>query len=228
MKQYENINLLFIEDDINIRANYAMVFKDMFSNVYEAASYQEALNQYKTNDIDLMIVDINIKGIKTGIDFVKDVRKNDLNIKVIILSAYSTMENLLESTKLKLVEFLVKPVDELKLLETIEKAVFELENIDIINKEFITIKSQYKWDIRKKILLKDNKEVVLTKLEKEVLNTILINPSIELTHDILINNVWETYEKDHRETLRTIVSSLRKKLPKDTIQTLYGIGYRYK
>ncbi len=227
MNRYKNINLLFVEDDMNIRKNYTIVFKDIFGDVHEASSYQEAVDRYENNKIDIVIADINLQGEQTGIDFAKYIRKNKINTKIIIISAYSTMENLFESTKLKLVDFLVKPVGQARLLAAIDKAVLELNSVDI-KKGYTNINKQYKWDIKKKKLLKNNKEVVLTKLEKKVLNTILSNPSVQLTYDILIGHVWETYDSYRIEELQSIISDLKKKLPPDTIQILDGIGYRYK
>lgn len=228
MKQFKDITLLYVEDDLNIRKNYCYVFQKMFQNVYEASSFEEAFLLYKKFEIDILIVDINLNGSKSGIDLIKQIRLQDLNSKIIIISAYSTIENLLQVSSLNLSGFLVKPVEEKSLYEALENALQAINTIKIINCNIITLDKNLLWDFNKKELIKDGVTINLTKTEKDILNIILSNPSIELTYDSIINEIWDYDDKNHIETLRTLVSNIRKKLPKNTIKTLYNIGYRYK
>jgi len=228
MKQFKDITLLYVEDDLNIRNNYCYVFKQMFQDVHEASGFEEALLLYKNFEIDILIVDINLNSSKSGIDLIKKIRLQDLNSKIIITSAYSTIENLLEVSSLNLSNFLVKPVEEKSLYEALENALQSINTIKIINYNIITLDKNFLWDFNKKELIKDGVTINLTKTEKDILNVILLNPSIELTYDNIINDIWDYDDKNHIETLRTLVSNIRKKLPKNTIKTLYNIGYRYK
>lgn len=228
MKQFKDITLLYVEDDLNIRNNYCYVFKQMFQDVHEASGFEEALLLYKNFEIDILIVDINLNSSKSGIDLIKKIRLQDLNSKIIITSAYSTIENLLEVSSLNLSDFLVKPVEEKSLYEALENALQSINTIKIINYNIITLDKNFLWDFNKKELIKDGVTINLTKTEKDILNVILLNPSIELTYDNIINDIWDYDDKNHIETLRTLVSNIRKKLPKNTIKTLYNIGYRYK
>jgi len=228
MKQFKDITLLYVEDDLNIRNNYCYVFKQMFQDVHEASGFEEALLLYKNFEIDILIVDINLNSSKSGIDLIKKIRLQDLNSKIIITSAYSTIENLLEVSSLNLSDFLVKPVEEKSLYEALENALQSINTIKIINYNIITLDKNLVWDFNKKELIKDGVTINLTKTEKDILNVILLNPSIELTYDNIINDIWDYDDKNHIETLRTLVSNIRKKLPKNTIKTLYNIGYRYK
>lgn len=60
-----------------------------------------------------------------------------------------------------------------------------------------------------------------------ILNTLFLNPNIELTYDSIIFSVWEDYEYSRKDTLKTMINNLRKKLPIDTIKTMYKIGYKF-
>ena len=227
MKTLKELNLLYIEDNVAIRNNYAFVFKQEFANYYEASSYDEALKIYQKYAIDIMLVDIELNGYKNGIDIIKKVREQDINTKIIVTSAYSTTENLLEASSLMLTKFLVKPINQKELQECLNKALKEINTIKITKQDSIKLSEKLHWDFVSKELLKENKPINLTKKEKEVLNYIFSNPSIELTYENIIDEIWDYDCLEHIETLRTLVSNIRKHLPKNTIKTLYNIGYRF-
>jgi len=228
-KKYSKKNLLYVEDDLNIRDNYCFVLKDHFQHIYTASSFKEAidiLNECEY-EIDIAIIDIKLDGYKTGIDIVKEIRSKNLNTKLIITSAYSTVENLLTLSSLNLSAFLIKPIKNQNLKNSIDCALKELELIKIIKQDILQIDNEYQWDFSLKELKEKNKIISLTKIEKELLQVIFSNPSRELTYEFIINEIWDYDDKNHQETLRTLISRLRKKLPKDTIQTLYNVGYKY-
>lgn len=227
MKTLKELTLLYIEDDITIRKNYAFVFKDIFGKYYEADSYESALNIYDKNDIDIMIVDIKLNSSKNGIDLIKAVRERDINTKIIVTSAYSTTENLLEASSLMLTKFLVKPFHQKDIIECLNRALKEINTIKITKQESLKLSENLYWDFVSKELIKENKSISLTKKEKEILNYIFSNPSIALTYENIIDEVWDYDCLEHIETLRTLVSNIRKHLPKNTIKTLYNIGYRF-
>ena len=227
MKTLKELNLLYIEDDNTIRENYAFVFKDTFFNYYETSSYEEALSIYEKYHIDIMIVDIELNGSKNGIDIIKTIRKQDINTKIIVTSAYSSTENLLEASSLMLTRFLVKPVNPKELYDCLNKALEEINTIRITKQDSIKLNENLYWNFISKELIKNNKTINLTKKEKEILNYIFSNPSIELTYENIIDEIWDYDCQEHMETLRTLVSNIRKHLPKNTIKTLYNIGYRF-
>lgn len=226
-EKYRNKNLLYVEDDVTILENYCFVLQEKFQNIYTASNYDEALRLFNEHEIHMAIIDIKLNGYKTGIDIVKGIRDQNLNTKIIITSAYSTVENLLTLSSLNLTGFLVKPISNQQLKDTIDCAIKELDTIKIIKQDILSLDENYQWDFSLKELKCNNKIISLTKVEKQLLQIIFSNPSIELTYDFIISNIWDYDDKEHHETLRTLISRVRKKLPKNTIKTLYNIGYRY-
>lgn len=225
MKKLKDINILFLEDDIHIRKNYAFVLREMCKNIYEASNYSEAYDKYNTNHIDIIIADLNLNTKKTGIDFLKYVREKNYNIKIIVISAYSCTDYLFECTTLNLIKYLLKPLKRDALFEAIDKAVKEINDIKIISSNKLYISENITWDYNMKELFYQQEIIKFTKTEKEILNTILSNPSIELTYEniLFLSNLNENM---NIETLRTMVYNIRKKLPEDFIKTIYGVGYK--
>ena len=106
----KNLNILYIEDEENIKINMKKVLLLLCENVFDVSNIQEAKNIIKTQRVDIIISDINLPDTN-GIDFIKELRKSDKTIPVILLSAFTDTKYLLEATKLKLVDYLTKPVD---------------------------------------------------------------------------------------------------------------------
>ncbi len=226
MRKISNLTLLFVEDERDIRERYCQILAQKFDNIYQASNGEEAYTVFCNKRPNILIVDINMPKID-GLEFVKKIRTIDKNCKVIILTAHTKVEYLLKATELNLTKYLVKPVNRRELNEAIDLAMCELGLFEVHNKKILNLKDGYIWNFTRKCLFLNNKEVMLTKKEKEILNNIFLNPSIELTYDALISSVWDDYTSDHKDTLKTMVANLRKKLPKDTIQTVYGIGYLF-
>ncbi len=226
MKKKSNYNILFIEDEQTLREIFCDTLSKMYKKVFEASNGLEALEIFQNNKIDVVITDINMPNMD-GIEFLKELRKIDQNCKIIILTAYTNTEYLLDATELNITKYLIKPIDMEQLLDALDLASEQTKNFEVLRKDIFEIKDGYVWNFAKKALFLNAKEIKLTKKEKLILNTIFSNPNKELNYKTLINAVWDKYDIEHKDTLKTMIASIRKKLPKDTIRTVYSIGYMY-
>ena len=222
----EDISLLFIEDEKEIRKNYVLALKPFFKNVYEASNGEEGLSIYKDKKPEILIVDINMPKLN-GLDLISQIREHDINTKIIVLTAYSNEEHLLKASELKLMTYLLKPVKRNILNEAIDRAIDEINTYDIFNKNLLILTNNYVWDFNTKNLYQNYVEIELTKKEKDILQVIFQHPNIELTYDMIIESVWEDYKNFSSQNLKTRIMNIRKKLPKNTIETIYGIGYKF-
>ena len=79
------------------------------------------------------------------------------------------------------------------------------------------------------IILIDNKEIVLTKKEYQIMTLFLNNSSTVLTRDLILEHIWdkdEVFVEDN--TLTVTMSRLKNKIGSSRIETVRGIGYRWK
>jgi len=226
MKKKLNYNILFIEDEQALREVFCDTLNKLYKKVFEASNGLEALDIFQNNKIDIVVTDINMPNMD-GIEFLRELRKIDQNCKIIILTAFTNTEYLLDATELNITKYLVKPVDMEHLLDALKVAAEQTKNFEVLRKDIFEIRDGYVWNFSKKALFHNATEIKLTKKEKLILNTIFSNPNKELDYKTLINTVWDKYEADHKDTLKTMIASIRKKLPKDTIRTVYSIGYMY-
>jgi two-component system KDP operon response regulator KdpE len=86
-------------------------------------------------------------------------------------------------------------------------------------------------DTAKPSLLRDGKEVHLTRIEWDLLRTLLKHAGRTLTHQQIFNAVWANSFGDAQQYLRVHIRSLRKKLETDSVRpkiiiTEPGVGYR--
>ena len=163
----------------------------------------------------------------SGIDVVRKIREEDHKLRVIMITAFSDVDTLLQATELKLTKYLVKPFYAHDLFESIKIATNELAQFQVIPTTKLALREEYSWDLEEYLLLKDNKEIKLTPKEKKILQSLFSNPNRTLTYDTLISDVWENFEGYNIDTLKTMVKNIRKKLPENTIQNIYGIGYKF-
>jgi len=220
-----NYTVLFVEDDEDVNIKVSSRLKRYFENVYTAKDGEQGWTLYLQYKPQILFLDINLPKL-SGIELLKRIRKNDHNTKAVMLTAYSDVDFLLETNELKLTKYIVKPLDREILDNTIKMLVNEMNSFKTVSLKNIVLKDGMQWSFEKKELFKDGSIVSLTPYEKKVFECFAKNTNITLSFDDIILLVWDSFESDKKETLKTIIKTLRKKLPKDTIANIFGIGYQ--
>lgn len=216
------MNMLFLEDDLIIRSNYIDYLKKFFKNVYEASSVIEAIDIYKVKSIDFILADIEMQGVN-GIDFIKEIRNSNKEIKIIIMSAYDSKNYLMESIKLNLLDYLVKPVTRESFQNTILNVIQELRN-----KERIFLINDYIWDKKNKKLFLGNDEVILTKNEMILFNEFCCQNERIFTFEEVSELIYPAEEYNINK-IRMLIKRLKKKLNyENNLENIHNIGYRFK
>ena len=223
-KQY---SILFIEDEKEIREDYVRYLKRHFLNVYEASDGEDGLKIYQEKKPDILIIDINIPKL-SGIDVAVKIRKTDHTSKIIMLTAHGEIEYLMKSINLKLTKYLIKPISRIQLKEALDIAVNEFSLFETKSKKIIILNESFQWNIEKKELTENNIIIKLTVKEQLLLNKLFTDNQKIFTYDEIIMDLWiyDIYEGDKMNSLKTIVKNLRKKLPKDLITNIFGVGFK--
>lgn len=220
----KNLNILYIEDEENIRVNIKKVLLLLCENVFDVPSTEEAKIILKEQRIDIVISDINLPD-SDGISFVKELRKTDKTIPVILLSAYTDTKYLLEATKLKLVDYLTKPIDFKTLNNALQTCVEEiLDN----SRYLILFQNNIQYNVlhKKLIDLNTKKEILLTSKELELLSFLIKHNNRIVSTDELKSNIWEDYFEATDSALKNLLNKVRKKIGKESIINISGVGYR--
>lgn len=109
--------LLVVDDEEGPRQSLNMIFSDDY-DVTIATSGEEAIEFARTTRFNVVVTDIRMRGL-SGIDVLREVKKIDPHIEVIVLTAYETLETARQAISLGASEYLKKPFD----LDHIQKVV---------------------------------------------------------------------------------------------------------
>ena len=213
-------SVLYVEDEEGIRNNIEEILKHLFKEVFSAKNASEAYIKYIQNKPDLIITDIKM-GNETGIELLKRIRETDSKTRVIITSAYTDLNYLLEATELHLVKYIVKPITNDKLMEALESFVKSYDENKIYN-----LNQNWIFDSGKSIVSNGSEDFILTKKESIFLKLLIVKNRI-ITYEELENHIWDDDSIMTSNAMRLFIKNLRKKLPENFLKYMQGIGYYY-
>src|SRR4030042_2142729 len=111
--------ILVVDDEKNIRTTLSTFLSSLNFKVDTVSNGEEALIKLKEKDYNLVLLDIKMHGL-TGMQVLKEMRNSGVKTNTIMMTAYGTIENAVESMKLGAVDFISKPftLEALKLVLT--------------------------------------------------------------------------------------------------------------
>ena len=211
-------SVLYVEDEDGIRNNIEEILKHLFKEVSSAKNVSEAYMKYIQNKPDLIITDIKMSN-ETGIDLIKKVRQTDSKTRIIITSAFTDLDYLLQATELHLIKYIVKPITNDKLMEALESFVKSYDDNKIYN-----LTKNWIFDSGKSIVSNGNEDFILTKKESIFLKLLIIKNRV-ITYEELESHIWDEDSIMTSNAMRLFIKNLRKKLPENFLKNMQGVGY---
>lgn len=217
-------NILIIEDEEDI---LELIEYNLNKANFETIGFLSTKNVKKLLEeerVDLMIVDRNLPGAE-GSEFVNELRSKGINIPTIFVTAKDKDIDIEEGFERGADDYLTKPFNMKELILRV-KAILARTNPESLDK--IEYRDIY-LDTQSRKTYISKKEIELTKLEFELLKTLIENKSSVLNREFLLNHVWkdETFFQD--KTVNVAVNRLKKKIDpdgsKDYIKSIWGVGY---
>jgi len=217
-----DISILIAEDEKQLLHSMVEYLELFFEHVYTAEDGVFAYETYKKMRPDIIISDINMPRLD-GLSLIKKIRVNDLQTKIIITSAYSDKEKLMQAIELHLVTYLVKPVQSDQLKALLLSLVGELRQ----KRDHIYLKEGFYWDKIKKKLFQNENEITLKTKEQKVLALFCSRTNQSISAIEIYNTLYEDQpERDFSsDAITSLMKRIRQKLPKETIKSAYGVGY---
>ncbi len=234
----KGISVLFVEDDEDIIKETSELLELVFSEIDVARDGEEGLEKFnsykKKNDkfYDLVITDIQMPNMN-GIELTKLIYEQNKEQLLIVLSAHSESNYLLELVNIGISHFILKPLEYNSFIHVLYTKLKEFQENSIKNNEKIpsveiVLSNDLKWNKEIKQILMNEIIVKLTK--KELLLIEILLKYHEKTHTVeeILNFIWSDDENIAPDiaNLKNIISRLRKKLPSLDIENVYGFGYR--
>ncbi len=214
--------VLYAEDDEGIRKIIIEILELFFSKVVSVENGLKALKELSNNNYDVLIFDVSMPKLD-GIETIKKIRKTNKKIPIIILSAHTEQEYLWKVVELKITKYLAKPCDKDTFIKALEQASLELINF---NKKII-IHENCTYNPFNKTLDLDGNSVKLSKNESKLLEYFTSHINQIVTFNKIYYYLWE-FDAPSKEAIKFIIKGLRKKIGKNIIKNIYGIGYIFK
>lgn len=221
------MKILIAEDEKELQKSMS-TYLERDGNICEIASdYEEAI--YKTNlyEYDILILDINlITG--SGLDVLKELKKNHKNTATIIISANNSLDDKLEGLDLGADDYMTKPFHLAELNSRI-KAVLRRGKFG--GDESITF-NEIRIDTRSRTAYVDDDSLSLTRKEYDLLLFFITNRGRILSKEIIAEHLWGDNSDlvDNYDFIYVHINNLRKKMTDagaKYIKTAYGSGYKF-
>lgn len=221
MEKFKQYTILYIEDDEGVRTVNSRFLTRMFNELYEAQDGEEGFELYKKYHPDIILTDINMPKMD-GITLAKKIRATDKTTKIIISTAFSDKNYLLEAIELQLEKYIIKPLTSRNLLPALTKAIEGLEEKKDIK---FYLDDNFYFDSKTSLFYLDDEEMEMTKKELLFLKLLVLNENRVVSYEEIEQFVWEE-EYMSLNSLRTTIGFLRKKIPFNCIKNISNMGYK--
>jgi len=231
----KNRHILVVEDDANIRRGVVDILESEGYAVTPAQHGAEGLKLFRQNKYDLVLLDLMMPEM-SGYDLCREIRKRDVKIPVLILTAKSQEIDKVVGLELGADDYITKPFGVKEMLARVAAALrrahtdgdgaptplpetFKFGRVTVHSKQF---------EARRGDMV-----VTITPRELKLIELFLHKPDEALSRQYLLDQAWGI---DYMGTTRTLdqhIAQLRKKIDPEedgdpVLVTVHGVGYRYK
>jgi len=224
----EKQKILIVEDEADIRDLLAYNLQKEGFATLESGDGHAGLMMARTHNPSLVLLDLMLPGMD-GLTVCRELERDPATapIPIIMLTAKGEEVDRVVGLELGADDYVVKPfsVRELMLrIRNILKRQAKAESGPSLSRHGVTVnQSAHKADV-------DGADLTLTATEFRLLENLLRHAGQVLTREQLLNSVWGYQFEGYARTVDTHVRRLRAKLglAADTIETVRGVGYRFK
>lgn len=214
--------ICFVEDEIDL-SNLIKTYLEKAQ--YEVVCFTKGSDaiDYIGNNVDLWILDIMLADEVNGYDIIKAIREKDANVPVIFTSARDQDLDKILGLELGSDDYITKPYSSKELVLRVNNIIKRVYRERFSNNiEY----GDYIIDVDKRLVFLKEKEIKLTTLEFDLLLLFLQNKEKSFSREEILNKVWGDDYFGSDRVVDDLVRRIRKKLPKLSLDAIYGYGYR--
>lgn len=218
-----SLKILLAEDEKLLSSAISKGLRKTGYAVDQVYNGEEALEYLEINEYDLLILDINMPKVD-GITVLKRLREADVELKVLILSARSEIEDKVRGLDCGANDYLEKPFD----FEELTARIRNLLRWSFTQKESTLICGNLRMDILGKLVYVDESLLKLTNKEYSILEYLMFNMGRVISIEEIIEHVWDSEVDLFSNSFKYHMHSLKKKLSAeggDCIENIRGQGY---
>lgn len=217
----QKVKILLCDDEQEIIDLLKLYFDPDAYRIYEANDGQKALEILQTEEVDLAIIDVMMPKLN-GLDLIAKVRKQT-NIPLLILSALDSLKDKLAGYRIGADDYITKPFEPLEILAKVQTKLRHLAD----PKESLTYGDLVLHLHECRVSLAGESSE-LSKVEFAVLRLLMESPNRVFTKAQIYEAGWDEYYDQNDNSIRVIINRIRAIIGGERIQTVRGLGYRFK
>jgi two-component system KDP operon response regulator KdpE len=184
---------------------------------------EEALTRAALSVPDLAIIEMELVDC-SGTEVCRRLREWS-SMPLIVVSRVSDEDRIVDAFAAGADDYVTKPFRPRELVARLEAHLRRATTRD----EPVIVSGGVRVDLAAQVVRRDGREIRLTQTEHKLLSTLVRNRGRLLTHDALLREAWGAAHAEDRQTLRTHMANLRRKLAAPSsngpIRTYAGVGY---
>lgn len=220
------MKILIIEDEYSLADAISETLQKEKFGVNIITNGEDGENEALTNIYDLILLDVMLPK-KDGFEILANLRKEKLDIPVIMLTAKSEISDKLNGLENGADDYITKPFHMRELIARVKVILKRKTNIQDTN---VLEYSDLKLDLVTCKMSVNGSEITINGKELDLLEILLVNKNQIVNREILANKIWGYNSETEYNNVEVYVSFLRKKLKllksKVKIKAVRGIGYK--
>ena len=222
------MRILVVEDEFNLADMIAIKLRKEKYNVDVSLDGEDGLYNALSDTYDLVILDIMLPKIN-GIEILKKIRNNNIDTKVIMLTAKSSLDDKLIGFENGVNDYITKPFH---MEELIARVNVQLRNNKKnINKDILKF-GDIELNVRTSTItcIKNNESINISYKELMILEYLMNNSNQIISKEQIYDKIWGIDNYFESNNLEAYLSFVRKKLKiidsDVTIKAIRGMGYK--
>ncbi|ERI89530.1 putative sensory transduction protein RegX3 [Clostridiales bacterium oral taxon 876 str. F0540] len=222
-------SILIIEDEESVSEVITAYLQKEGYKVYSASTGIEGIDIFKSNEIDLVILDLMLPDM-TGEEVCTVLRRSS-DVFIFMLTAKGSLSDRIDGLNIGADEYLVKPFSPRELTARVN-ALFRRLGVQNKKDAFIFSDENLVVDYEGRIVKVKGEEVPFTPNEFDILYFLIVNKGRVLTREQLISKVFGEDFEGFDRTIDVHIKNIRKKIEEDTknpkyILTVTKVGYKF-
>ena len=222
LEEHMSYKILVVEDDSQIQELIVEFLSSQDYEVDTANDGVEGYEKFKEGEYDLVILDVMMPRLD-GHSLCKMIKSVDKDVSVIFLTALGDEENEIKGFDLKADDYISKPFSFNILIKRVE-AVLRRKNKEKLEEEVLRFEG-LKLELQTFKSYVDGQEIELTLKEFNILKLMISSYPTVVSREKLIEKIWGYDYFGDTRVIDAHMKNIRKKIKKDYIKTIKGVGY---
>lgn len=214
---------MVVDDDQDLAEMLSIVLTGAGMEVDLVNRGDLVMDLFNTNPPDLVLLDVMLPGID-GIEVCKIIREKSM-VPIVMLTAKGDTQDVVLGLEAGADDYMVKPFKPQELVARINTRLRRITKVGTLTIADLVI------DQMEHKVIKNNKEIALTRLEFDLLAALAKEPGRVFTREILLSEVWGYQHAADTRLVNVHVQRLRSKIESDPdnpeyVLTVRGVGYK--